>query len=273
MSLDLSRPVLLVGAGKMGGAMLSGWLDAGLSPNLIHVQDPNPSPEMAARLEGLGIRPVAEADRSLDPAIVVLAVKPQTIDAVLPGLAPLVGEGTVVVSIAAGKTLAGLEAKLPSDAAVIRAMPNTPAAIGQGVIVACANDTVTSEQRQHCDLLLQAGGTVLWLEEETGMDAVTALSGSGPAYVFLLTECMAQAGVSLGLAPELAAELARETVAGAGALMQESALPPGQLRENVTSPQGVTAAALDVLMADDGLEALMRRAMAKAAKRSEELST
>ncbi|MEG6510173.1 pyrroline-5-carboxylate reductase [Methyloligella sp. 2.7D] len=273
MSIDLAGPLLLVGAGKMGGAMLRGWLDGGLDPKSVHVLDPAPSPEMAALFQAHGIEAGDKPEPGLEPAIVVLAVKPQILGAVMPEIESLVGPDTVVLSIAAGKTLGFLEEHLPKGAAAVRAMPNTPAAIGQGVTAVCANAHVTPAMRTACEALLQAAGSVHWIENEDLMDAVTAVSGSGPAYVFLLTECMAEAGVELGLDRELAAALARETVSGAGALMAGSKEEAGQLRQNVTSPQGVTAAALEVLMEKDAMPGLLKRALAKAAARSGELSS
>jgi len=268
-----SRPLVLVGAGKMGGALLYGWLEQGIAATDIVVQDPALSREIAALLEARGVRCIFEPDVSLHPKIVVLAVKPQMIGTVLPELQSLIKPDTVLLSIAAGKTLAGLAALLPEGTAVVRAMPNTPTAIGQGVSVVCANAAATQEQRETCGDLLKAGGAVFWLDDEGLMDAVTAVSGSGPAYVFLLTECMAKAGVSLGLPADLAEELAKLTVAGAGVLMRQSDEPPAQLRQNVTSPNGVTAAALSVLMGEDGMQELLARALKAAAERSKELSS
>jgi pyrroline-5-carboxylate reductase len=189
----------------------------------------------------------------------------------MPALAPLVGAATVVVSIMAGRTLQFLEAALPG-AAVIRAMPNTPAAIGRGITVAVANARVSSEQRALVHTLLSTVGAVEWAPDEAVMDAVTALSGSGPAYVFLLAEAMARAGVAAGLPPALAETLARATVAGSGELLHRSPLDAATLRQHVTSPGGTTAAALDVLMAQDGLEPLMTKAIAAATKRSRDLA-
>jgi pyrroline-5-carboxylate reductase len=202
---------------------------------------------------------------------VVVAVKPQIAPDVLPALAPFVGSATVVVSIMAGRTLRFLTDGLP-QAALVRAMPNTPAAIGRGITVAVANPRVSPEQRALVDALLSAVGAVEWITDEALMDAVTALSGSGPAYVFLLAEAMAHAGTAAGLPAALAATLARATAAGAGELLHRSPLDPATLRQNVTSPGGTTAAALDVLMAEDGLERLMTEAIAAATKRSRDLA-
>jgi pyrroline-5-carboxylate reductase len=201
----------------------------------------------------------------------VIAVKPQVAPEVMPTLVPFVGAATVVVSIMAGRTLRFLEATLPR-AALVRAMPNTPAAVGRGITVAVPNARVSAAQRDLVHALLSAVGAVEWIDDEVLMDAVTALSGSGPAYVFLLAETMARAGCAVGLPPLLAEALARATVAGSGTLLHRSQLDAATLRQNVTSPGGTTAAALDVLMAEDGLQGLMTKAIAAAAKRSNELA-
>jgi pyrroline-5-carboxylate reductase len=198
-------------------------------------------------------------------------VKPQSMDGVLREVAPLAPVTTLVVSIAAGTTIATLDRGLGGGRAIVRAMPNTPAAIGRGMTVACPSARVTAAQRGLADLLLSAVGRVAWITDEILMDAVTAVSGSGPAYVFLLVECLAAAGVEAGLPTDLAMLLARETVAGAGALLGGSDLPPATLRQDVTSPGGTTAAALGVLMGENGLGALMQAAVAAAARRSREL--
>lgn len=273
MTLRLAGPLLLVGAGKMGGALLAGWLRHGLDPRSVMVQDPAPPPEAAAMMASHGVRVRPQVELPTAPAVIVLAVKPQLFDDVLPTLAPLLGAETVVLSIAAGRTLASLESLLPPGTAIVRAMPNTPAAIGQGITAACANSEVTPEQARSCDELLEAVGEVIWLGDEQLMDAVTAVSGSGPAYVFLLAECLAEAGQAAGLEPELAARLAQATVAGAAELLRRADLTPAELRENVTSPKGTTAAALEVLMGEDGLADLLNRAVAAAAKRSRDLSS
>jgi pyrroline-5-carboxylate reductase len=272
MSLRLAGPLLLVGAGKMGGALLFGWLREGLNPASIFVQDPEPSKEAAALLRR---HKIAKSVRKLakQPAVIVLAVKPQLVDAVLPGLKPLIGGKTVLLSIAAGRTLKGLSKHLPEATAVVRAMPNTPAAIGQGISVAIANAAVTATQRRDCNALLEAGGEVIWIDDEALMDPVTAVSGSGPAYVFLLAESLAEAGVEAGLERKLATRLACATVSGAGELLRRSGLSPSELRENVTSPKGTTAAALEELMVEKGLKHLLSRAVAAAKKRSRELSS
>jgi len=201
----------------------------------------------------------------------VIAVKPQTAPDALPHLAPLIGAKTVVVSIMAGRTLGFLERSLP-NAAIVRAMPNTPAAIGRGITVAVGNRRVAAPARKLAHALLAAAGSVEWADDEALMDAVTAVSGSGPAYVFLLAEAMAKAGVAAGLPAALAEKLARETIAGSGELLHRSPLPAATLRQNVTSPGGTTAAALDVLMGNDGLDPLMTRAVAAATRRGRDLA-
>jgi pyrroline-5-carboxylate reductase len=213
-----------------------------------------------------------ELATELKPDAVVFAVKPQIADEVVPNYRRWAGSGTLFVSIVAGKTLTGLARQL-GRAAIVRTMPNTPAAIGRGITVACASSLVTIGQRQLCDRLLAAIGESAWVEDEALIDAVTAVSGSGPAYVFLLIEALAEAGRAEGLPADLALRLARATVAGSGELARISTESPAQLRENVTSPGGTTRAALDVLMAADGLAPLIRRAVAAAAARSRELAS
>ena len=273
MTLHLGGPLLLVGAGKMGGTMLAGWLRQGLDSASIYVQDPTPAPGAAVMMAIHGIRVRHQAKLTAAPAVIVLAVKPQIMDEVVPTLGASLGPSTVVLSIAAGRTLANLAARLPSGTAIVRAMPNTPAAIEQGMTVACANPEVTRDQALSCNMLLEAVGEVIWLDDESLMDAVTAVSGSGPAYVFLLAECLTEAGIDQGLEPDLAARLARATLAGAAELLRRSDLSPAELRQNVTSRKGTTAAALEVLMGKDGLADLLKRAVAAAAKRSHELSS
>ena len=269
--LDDIGLLALVGAGKMGAAMLEGWLALGLDPHNVVVIDPQPSEEIVAlSMKGIVLNPPAGAVSNI--GTIVLAVKPQVASDVLPQVAALTAADTLVLSIMAGKTLAVLQRSLP-NAAIVRAMPNTPAAIGRGITVAVPSDAVTPEQRHRGQALLAASGAVEWIAEERLMDAVTAVSGSGPAYVFLLAETLARAGVAAGLPEDLAAKLARETVAGAGELMHISPLDPATLRQNVTSPAGTTAAALDVLMASDGLDPLMRQAVAAATRRSKELAS
>jgi pyrroline-5-carboxylate reductase len=262
-------PIVLAGAGKMGGAMLEGWLALGLDPKAVIVLEPQPTPDLTALSQrGLRLNPFSP-DRHA--AAVVIAVKPQVAPDVMRSLTFYVGVDTVVLSIMAGIKLGFLEREFLLNA-IVRAMPNTPASIGRGITVAVPNKRVAPPQRQLVDALLSATGAVEWIDNESLMDAVTAVSGSGPAYVFLLAEVLARAGAAAGLPPELAMKLARETVAGAGELLSRSPLDPSVLRQNVTSPGGTTAAALDVLMASDGLDPLMRRAVAAATRRSRELA-
>jgi pyrroline-5-carboxylate reductase len=267
---DLAGPIVLCGAGKMGGALLEGWLQAGLAPEQVAVLEPNPAPPIAALgARGVRINPNATALR--DAAAIVIAVKPQIAADALPVLAPMIGEATVVVSIMAGRTLQFLAATLPQARALVRAMPNTPAAIGRGMTVAVPRH-VSEAQRDLAHRLLIASGAVEWVADEALMDAVTAVSGSGPAYVFLLAEALAEAGMAAGLPAPLAEKLARETVAGAGELLHRSTLSAATLRENVTSPGGTTAAALEVLMGAGGLLPLLRKAVAAATERSRKLA-
>jgi pyrroline-5-carboxylate reductase len=268
--LNVPGTLVLVGAGKMGSALLAGWLGLKLNPRKVIVIEPQPSKGLAA-LKRQGIR-INLSSKAIGPAaVIVLAVKPQTAPEVLPGLVPLVGAKTLVLSIMAGRTLKFLERGLPG-AAIVRAMPNTPAAIGRGITVACPNARVTATQRMLAHNLLAATGAVEWVDDETLMDAVTALSGSGPAYVFLLAETLAQAGVAAGLPAALSAKLARATVAGSGELLHRSELDAAILRANVTSPGGTTAAALEVLMGPGGLESLMTKAVIAATRRSRDLA-
>jgi pyrroline-5-carboxylate reductase len=267
---DFAGRLVLVGAGKMGSALLDGWLRFGLDPKRIAVLEPQPSPQIAAlATHGLLLNPQLPALG--DVAAVVVAVKPQTAAEAIPQLKPLISASTVVVSIMAGRTLQFIAGALNAPCALVRAMPNTPAAIGRGITVAVPRD-VNAAQRELAHRLLCATGTVEWTDDETLMDAVTAVSGSGPAYVFLLAEALSEAGVAAGLPPSLAEKLARETVAGSGELLYRSELDAAVLRQNVTSPGGTTAAALDVLMGTDGLTQLMRNAVAAATKRSRELA-
>ena len=273
MPLDLPGTLLLAGAGNMGGALLKGWLDQGLDPRRIIVQDPSPPPAMAALLAQHGIATAAAPVLAAPPAVIVVAVKPQVMDQVFPGVAKHAGPETVVLSVAAGKTIASFEKHLPPRSAVVRSIPNTPASVGRGITAAYANGRVTAAQKALCNRLLCAVGAAGWVDDERLIDAATAVSGSGPAYVFLLAECLAEAGVKAGLPADLAAQLARWTVAGAGELLHRSDLPAATLRQNVTSPNGTTYAALQVLMADGGLQQLMTEAVAAATQRSHELAS
>ena len=261
--------LVLVGAGKMGGAMLDGWLARKLPPKKVVVLDPQPPKAIKALAKrGVRINPKGDVGRV---AALVIAVKPQTAPDALPLLAALTDSKTVVVSIMAGRTLGFLERHL-AGAAIVRAMPNTPASIGRGITVAVGNRRVSASARKLAHGLLAATGKVEWVDDEALMDAVTAVSGSGPAYVFLLAEAMAEAGAAAGLPPALAEKLARETVSGSGELLHRSALPAAILRQNVTSPGGTTAAALAVLMGSDGVAPLMTKAVAAATRRGKELA-
>ena len=272
MSFTIQGPLLLAGAGKMGGAILSGLLARGLDARSVIVQDPDPARPVADLLaeNGIDVLPVID-ELTQPPGVILVAVKPQVMDEVMPGLAKLAGPQTLLVSIAAGRRLAAFERYLPGGA-IVRAIPNTPAAIGRGITAAVANGNVTPVQRALADDMLSAVGEVVWVEDESLMDAVTAVSGSGPAYVFLLAECLAEAGRAAGLDARLAERLARATVAGSAALLEASDLSAAQLRANVTSPGGTTAAALEILGGVDGLQKLMTAAVAAATKRGRELA-
>jgi len=267
-----SPGILLVGFGNMGQALANGWLGRGYVARHIAVVDPDDRARAAAR--ALGLRVVDGETIDQAPAdVVVLAVKPAQLgDSVEPMRAAAL-PGAVFLSIVAGKTTAQLAALLGGRPAVVRAMPNTPAAIGRGMTVLCANDAVSDAQRRICENLVAAVGSVEWVDDESLMDAVTAISGSGPAYVFLLIECLTEAARELGLPEDLAARLATGTVAGAGAYAEQSGVPARDLRVRVTSPQGTTQAALDVLQGAGGLAELLRRAVHAAAERSRALSS
>jgi pyrroline-5-carboxylate reductase len=266
---DIPGPIVLAGAGKMGGAMLSGWLARRLDAKRVGVIEPHPSDEIRAlAANGIHLNPSPKAIGAA--ATLVVALKPQMFREAGVMLKSFTGPATLVVSIMAGTTVASIEAVC--GGMVVRAMPNTPAAIGRGITVAVAASDVSAAQRAVADALLRATGSVEWIDDESLMDAVTAVSGSGPAYIFLLAEELARAGVEAGLPPELATKLARETVAGSGELLHRSELPSATLRQNVTSPGGTTAAALEVLMGKDGLQPLLTRAVAAATRRSKELA-
>lgn len=269
-ALTPASPLVLIGAGRMGGALLSGWLAGGLDPGAVIVVDPGPPPETAELIAANGIVHRAAPPEGVTARVLLLAVKPQTMGAALPAVRALAGPGTVSVSIAAGTTVATLEAAL--GGAVVRAMPNTPAQVGRGATGLYANAATTADDRALVGALLDAVGITGWVESEALIDAVTAMSGSGPAYVFLLAEALTAVGVGAGLPADLAARFARQTVAGAGELLHRSPLGPETLRRNVTSPNGTTAAALAVLMAEDGLLPLLERAAAAARRRAEELA-
>jgi len=262
-------PILLIGCGRMGSAMLAGWREQGLSPSVA--VDPSPA---AASFAGPDMTVVADPSAIPDgfaPAAVVLAVKPQNAAETLPAYQRFAG-GSVFLSIMAGRTIQGIGALLSPAAAIVRAMPNTPAAVRQGVTVACASPAVQPPQRDLCDRLLQAIGKVAWVADEGLLDPVTAVSGSGPAYVFLLAELMEQAAIEQGIPADLARLLARQTVSGSGALLAASAEAASALRVAVTSPGGTTAAALSVLMQPDAWPKALSQAIAAATDRSRELA-
>ncbi len=266
-----SGQIILVGAGQMGGALLKGWLRLGLNPARVTVMDPSPPPAIKAQIEAKGI--------ALNPAehafadVLVLAVKPQIAEEVMPKIADVVGKTTLVMSVMAGKTIAGMEKAFGKDRPIIRTIPNTPAQVGRGITAACPNSHVTAAQKQMAHQLLSAVGAVEWLQHEVLIDAVTALSGSGPAYVFYLVEALARAGEVAGLPHDLAERLARATVEGAGELMHAlPSVPPATLRQNVTSPNGTTHAALQVMMGASGIDPIIEKAVQAATRRSRELA-
>ena len=264
-----SDELLLIGAGKMGGAMLQGWLARGLPRDKITVIEPQPDKRLRALGErGLRLNPPRRGKAS----VIVLGVKPQTAPEIMPVAAKMAGKDALVISIMAGRTIAFLEKAFPAGTAVVRVMPNLPASIGRGISVAVTNKAADRRMRNVAAGLLSATGALEWVDNEALLDAVTAVSGSGPAYVFLLAEALTSAAISAGLPAELAARLARETIAGSGELLKQSAIDPATLRKNVTSPGGTTAAALDVLMGPGGIETLLTTAVAMATRRSRELA-
>ena len=266
-----SDPVVLVGAGNMGGAMMRGWMASGIGADTIAAIDPSPSPAMEVMMVENGIRRYSAAPEGVRASALFVAIKPQVMGAVLPTLRPIIGSETVCISIAAGTPIDTL-ARLLGDMAIVRAMPNTPAMIGRGITAAVANALVSQKQHDYANRLLAVTGPVEWVETEDQIDAVTALSGSGPAYVFYLAECMAEAGRKAGLDADLAMRLARATVSGAGELMHRSTDDASTLRKNVTSPGGTTAAALDVMLKNDALQGIFDRAIAAAKQRAHELA-
>jgi pyrroline-5-carboxylate reductase len=266
---QIQNTIVLAGAGKMGSAMLAGWLARGLDVRRVAVIEPQPSDDIKA-LATKGVRLNPSPKELGAVATLVVALKPQSFRDAGAMLKSFIAPTTLVVSIMAGATIASIGEVCGGS--VVRAMPNTPAAIGRGITVAVAAQNVSAAQRAVADALLRAIGSVEWIEDESLMDAVTAVSGSGPAYIFLLAEELARAGIAAGLPAELATKLARETVAGSGELLHRSELASSTLRQNVTSPGGTTAAALEVLMGPDGMQQLMTRAVIAATKRSRELA-
>jgi len=264
--------LVLFGAGKMGGAMLEGWIAVGMNTAASIVLDPQPSLEVQT-LCGQKKIPLNPPLKDVSPPeAIVLAIKPQMLEAAAQVINRLVAPETLVVSILAGKTIADLQRKVPQAKAIVRAMPNLAASVRRSATAAVATKETGEGQKKLAHELLSSIGTVEWLQNEALMDAVTALSGSGPAYFFYLAECLAHAGASVGLPPELSAHLARATMIGAGELLAQSELPPGKLRHDVTSPGGTTAAALEVLMAKPGMADLMQAAVAAAKGRAQQLS-
>jgi pyrroline-5-carboxylate reductase len=261
------KPLLLVGGGNMGLALLTGWLKRGIPASSVHVLDPKPGDALAA----LGVTVRNELPDHFSPRAIVLAVKPQVIDDVLPMLGTILAPDVLILSIIAGKTIAHFAENLNGHDNIVRAMPNTPASIGAGITAAIAHANVGSADRALATKLLEAAGMVRWLDKESQINAVTALSGSGPAYVFYMIECLANAGEQLGLSADIARDLAIETVAGSGQLAKLRAEDVTVLRQRVTSPNGTTQAGLDVLMAGNGLGALMRHTLEAANKRAKEL--
>lgn len=273
MSFTFSRerPLVLVGAGKMGGAMLAGWIASGVDPNAVFVVDPKPSDELLELAGKHGFEHAPELPGEMVAGVLLLALKPQIMAAALPAFKGGVAPDTLVISVAAGTPVATFEAAF-GDVPVVRVMPNTPSQVGRGMSVGFANSRTDAAQRATVDALMAAIGATAWVDREEDINAVTAVSGSGPAYVFYLVEAMAEAGRKAGLDADLAMKLARQTVCGAGELLYQSDLPAEQLRRNVTSPNGTTAAALEVLMAEDGIQPVMDKAVAAAKRRSEELA-
>lgn len=262
-----TRGLVLLGCGKMGSAMLAGWLRNGLPPESVWVIDPHPSKWLKEQGVHIG------GDLPENPAIALVAVKPQMMKEALPDVKKLGNGSTLVISVAAGTPIATFEAMLGDQTPIIRAMPNTPAAIGRGITALIGNARTREEDIELAEALLWSIGQTVRLEDESQMDAVTAVSGSGPAYVFHLIEALAAAGVAEGLPADMAMTLAKATVGGAGELAEDSDEDPAQLRKNVTSPNGTTQSALEVLMdAESGFPPLLRRAVAAAANRSRELS-
>lgn len=274
MTLSVERPIVLIGAGRMGGALMRGWLEGGLDAAQLFVRDPSPARETVQFIAERGIAFNFEIDDLAQrrPSAVVLAVKPQQMSDIVPLLRPFVAPETVFLSIAAGASLATLERLLEGEAGIVRSMPNVAASIGRGISVACAGARVSDGQRALCTGLLEAVGEVAWVASEDLIDAVTAISGSGPAYAFYLVECLAAAGEAIGLEAGLAMRLARVTLSGAGEMLHLSDESAAQLRQSVTSPGGTTAAALEVLMGEGGLGPLVERAVLKARDKARDLS-
>ncbi|MFM2279540.1 MAG: hypothetical protein RLZZ444_1771 [Pseudomonadota bacterium] len=273
MTIAMTDPIILIGAGNMGGAMALGWIKAGVPADKIIAIDPNASGPMQSRLADAGVTVVSALPDNARASVLFVAVKPQMLDAVLPSYRAAVGPDTVVVSVVAGKTISSFQSHL-GPVPMVRTIPNTPAMVGRGITGAFASAGVDQARRALVDTLLKVTGPVEWVDDEALIDAVTAVSGSGPAYVFYLVECMAEAGRKLGLPADLAMRLARATVSGAGELLHQSPDDAAQLRKNVTSPAGTTAAALGVLMAEEsGIQPVFDKAIAAARTRAQELAS
>jgi len=269
-----TAPLLLVGCGHMGRAMAQGWLRAGVPADHLYVVDPQADPvSLPGSRADHFVASAGMLPRGMKARAIVMAVKPQVMNDALPLMAPFIGDGTVVLSVAAGVTLEQMARGTGGEGTCVRVMPNTPAAIGEGISGVTAAPGISEVDRALALELMDATGEAVWIEHEDQMDAVTAVSGSGPAYVFYMVECLAAAGVRQGLPEATAMALARQTIIGAGHLLDaETDLEAAELRRRVTSPGGTTAAALDVLMRDDGLGQLMERAVAAARKRGQELA-
>ena len=271
--IPLSGKLALLGAGKMGGAMMEGWLKAGVLPSQLVIFDPAPPPEIQTLISNHGISLNPKIADLKNVEVILAAVKPQIMDVAIEGIIGLKSHNPLLLSIAAGKTIASFEKHFGNKAAVIRTIPNTPSAVGRGITAMAANGNVSAAQKTLASALLKSIGDVIEVENETQIDAATGLSGSGPAYVFYMTECLAKAGIAQGLAPDLAMKLARATIEGSGELMRSSGIDAKTLRKNVTSPNGTTYAGLQVLMADNnGLQDLMTKTVDAATKRSIELA-
>jgi pyrroline-5-carboxylate reductase len=267
----MAAPLLLIGAGRMGGALLRGWLARGLGPVLIIETNPSPELKRLARRDVTLLKNIDDAPRRLRAC--VIALKPQILKTEAARLRAIAGSGVPMISIAAGSSIKLMSKAWGNSARIIRAMPNTPGSIGEGISALYAAPNATPRDRKLAESLLAALGETVWVKRETDIDAVTAVSGSGPAYVFLMVECLEEAARKEGLPPSVAHRLARQTIIGAGALLKVDDAPAEALRRNVTSPHGTTEAALGVLMAKDGLAPLIKRAVSAARRRARELAT
>ena len=270
MNISTDNPLLLLGAGNMGWALLNGWLEQKLAPSTIFVKDPNLTMERQQGLLTKEVHLIENNDVKFTPSVVLLAVKPQIMQTALSEIQGFVGENTLIISIAAGTTISEIESVLV-DRPVIRVMPNTPAQVKRGISAIFCNQNVTEQQKKLAGELMTSVGEVVWLDSEDQIDLVTGLSGTGPAYVFLLTECLINAGIRSGLSSEIARKLAIQTVVGSGELMFQTEIPPAKLRENVTSPGGTTEAALKVLNSESGMQPLLDAAVNEAITRAKEL--